>query len=172
MKFYQFFIVSLVFIGIAQSCIPGFYKFNETSIDPNISTFYVGRFELRAPNAPPNLSNTIEQALNQKIREESRLAENQVNPDIEFKAVINTYRVSSEAPQSGELTAFNRLTISLQIEYTDNTSQDEKRNWKQNFSRFADFDANQNLLDVQDDLIEAINELLMEDIFNKAFTDW
>ncbi len=168
MKYYAFFLL----LFTLQSCIPGLYKFNETSIDPNISTFYVNRFELRAPNAPPNLANTVQQALNQKIRQESRLDENQVNPDIEFSAVINTYRVSSEAPQAGELTAFNRLTIALQVEYTDNLSQDEKKNWKQNFSRFADFDATQNLLDVQDELIEVINEQLMEDIFNKAFTDW
>ena len=170
MKYCTFFISSLLLIALLQSCIPGAYKFNETSINPTINTFYVGGFELRAANAPPNLANTIEQALNQKIRQESRLDENQVNPDIEFKAVINTYRVSSEAPQAGEQTAFNRLTIGLQIEYVDN--QDKERNWKQNFSRFADFDANQNLLDVQDELIDIINELLMEDIFNKAFTDW
>ena len=153
-----------------QSCIPGIYKFNETSIDPNINTFYIDRFEMRAQNAPPNLAETFEQALNQKIRQESRLDENQINPDIEFKGTISSFRVSSEAPQSGETVAFQRLTLSVRVEYVDNLN--EERNWEQNFSRFADFGSDVSILDVQDELIEEINELLMEDIFNKAFTDW
>lgn len=163
-------VLCLLLFVVLQGCIPGIYKFNDISIDPNIKTFYVDRFELRAPNAPPNLSETFEQALNQKIRAESQLDENQINPDIEFKGTITTFRVSSEAPQSGETVAFQRLTLSVRLEYVDNLN--EENNWEQNFSRFADFENTDSILDVQDDLIEEINELLLEDIFNRAFTDW
>ncbi|MEM9991299.1 MAG: LPS assembly lipoprotein LptE [Bacteroidota bacterium] len=159
----------LIALGV-QSCIPGIYKFNETSIDPNINTFFVRRFDLQANNAPPNLAETFEQVLNQKIRQESRLDENQVNPDIEFGGTITRFQVTSEAPQSGETVAFQRLTISTKVDYIDNLNP--ARNWEQNFSRFADFSADQSILDVQDELTEEINILLMEDIFNKAFTDW
>ena len=37
---------------------------------------------------------------------------------------------------------------------------------------FSDFGSSVNLIDVQDDLIDAIQEEMIEKIFNKAFNDW
>jgi hypothetical protein len=74
------------------------------------------------------------------------------------------------APQPGETTQFNRLTISLQVEFTNQT--DPEQNWKNTFSWFADYGANENLNSVQDDLHEVIFTQLTENIFNKAFTNW
>jgi hypothetical protein len=40
------------------------------------------------------------------------------------------------------------------------------------FSRYEEYDATQNLADVENDLILLIVEDLVEDIFNKAFISW
>ena len=40
------------------------------------------------------------------------------------------------------------------------------------FSRYEDYDASQNLSDVENELIELILEDLVEDIFNRAFVNW
>ena len=40
------------------------------------------------------------------------------------------------------------------------------------FSRYEDYDASQNLSDVENELIELIVENLIEDIFNRAFVSW
>ena len=74
------------------------------------------------------------------------------------------------APQPGETTQFNRLTITIQIEFINNT--DPEQNWKQSFNWFSDYDANENLPNVQDDLHEEIITELVENVFNKAFTNW
>lgn len=160
------------FLLMAQSCIPGLYKFNDTNFDPAIKSFYVGTFEVRTGNAPPTISQTFEEALKIKIRRESPLQEDDVAPHIEFKGVVSSFNVLPTTPQAGELVAFNRLTITLDIEYIDHFHNDEKANWKQSFSRFADFSTDQNLLDVQNDLIQLIGDQIIEDIFNRAFTDW
>ncbi len=148
----------------------GCYSFKGTSISPDVKTFYVAPFDNNAPDAPPTLSIEFSEALREKILNESRLVLDDENPDVEFVGAITTWRVSSEAPKPGELVAFNRLTIGVRVEYINHRNEEE--NWKSNFSYFADFDANQNLLDVQDQLIEAINEELVNQIFNKAFTNW
>jgi hypothetical protein len=167
--------VTLALVAIilcCQSCIPGLYTFSGTSFDPNIETFFVFPFDLEARSAPPTLAQNVEEALKLKIRQESRLQQLDTDPDIEFKGTITRFNVSLQAPEAGEAIGFNRLTISVKIDYIDNYHGDEEYNWSQTFTRFEDFGANDNLLNVQDGLIELITEQLIEDIFNRAFSDW
>lgn len=159
-----FFCVTFLFSG----CF--FYSFTGTSIRAEIDSYYVERFDVRAPDAIPTLGQTLSEALKDKIRAESNLKQTDLDPDIEFKGVVTNYMVTAEAPQAGETTAFNRLNVTIAIEYIDNLI--EEKSWKENFTFFADFPSNTNLIDVQDALLDDINEQLIERIFNKAFNDW
>lgn len=150
----------------------GCYSLKGISIDPAAKTYYVNTFENSAANAPPTISNSVTESLKQKITRETRLIQSEDNIDIEFSGKIRSYRVSSVAPQPGELSAFNRLTITYEVSYFNNLEGKEEENWKKNYTLFSDFSASQNLLDVQDDLIETIHDELMEKIFNDAFTNW
>jgi hypothetical protein len=44
--------------------------------------------------------------------------------------------------------------------------------FEQTFSRYEDYDSNSDLSSVEKDLSEKIVDLLVEDIFNKAFVNW
>ena len=154
---------------ISLTCI-GCYSFQGTSIPAEVESYYVERFDVRASDAIPTLGQTLSEALKDKIRSESNLKQTDTDPDIEFKGVVTNYRVTSEAPQSGETTAFNRLTVTVSIEYI--YKLDEKEGWKSNFTFFSDFASNDNLIDVQDDLLDDINQQMIEKIFNKAFNNW
>jgi len=160
-----------ILIGISitfSGCF--FYSFKGTSIPAEVDTYFVERFDVRASSAIPTLGQTLSEALKDKIRNESNLNQTETDPHIEFKGVVTDFYVSSEAPQAGETTAFNRLTITLAVEYIYHL--DEKKNWKNNFRSFSDFGSNDNLIDVQDRLIDEIQEEMIEKIFNKAFNDW
>jgi hypothetical protein len=74
------------------------------------------------------------------------------------------------AIQSSDQAAQNRLTITINVKYT--CSFDEKKNFEQSFSRFADYPSNQNLTAVESKLIETINDQLTQDVFNKALNNW
>lgn len=155
------------FLVLLSSCK---YSFTGISIPPNVRTFYVAPFEVDAPNAEPTLSQTFSDALRDKIQIESRLTQSQTDPHCEFKGTITRFQINSVAPQPGELTAFNRLDITVNVEFINN--KDEEQSWKQSFPYFTDFPSEDNFLTIQDDLIATINEQLVEDIFNKAFTNW
>jgi len=75
------------------------------------------------------------------------------------------------APKPGEVVARNRLEIRLSVMLT---CRDEKRSWAspRNFSYFAEFGNDQDLLSIQDQLISEINPQLLEDVFNAAFNNW
>lgn len=159
-------LIFVVLMGIMQGC----YSFRGISIDPEVNTFFVGDFEITAPNAPITISQDFAEALRDKIRLETRLTLADIDPDIEFTGAIVTYNVTALDPQPGEFTALNRLQIGVRIEYLSNKNKDDK--WQQTFSFFEDFPADQNLIDVEENLISLIFDQLTEDIFNRAFSDW
>jgi hypothetical protein len=154
--------ISIFFVGC--------YSFSGISIDPEVRTYYVEQFKNNANNAVPGIDITFTEGLKEKIRVESRLVYDEVNPDIEFRGSIVDFRVTSEAPQPGELTALNRLTINTSVEYINNRKPE--KGWKQNFPFFFDFSSDTDLNSIQDEAIQAISDQINEDIFNKAFTDW
>jgi len=69
-----------------------------------------------------------------------------------------------------ETSAKNRLTVTVNIQFEN--SKNEKANFTQSFTRFADFNASQNIQSVETQLINTISEQLADDIFNKAFVNW
>lgn len=165
---------ALVFVAITAFFLvqTGCYSFQGISIPPDVNTFYVELFENQAPGATPTLPRDLTERLKDKIRTESRLRYTDEEPDVEFTGSITDFRVSAEAPKAGEQIGFNKLTISVQVSFTNTKSKDEKANWKQQFSFEDFFGANDNLLDVQEGLIENINKELVDRIFNRAFTNW
>lgn len=161
---------SLLLLILTALLAAGCYSLSGISIDPTVRTYYVDLFDNRSPIADPDYPARITEDLKEKVRTQTRLVYTETDPDIEFGGAVTGWRVTSEAPTGDQQISFNRLTIDLQVEYTDNSN--EANSWKRRFSFFSDFSAEQNLLDVQETLLEEINELLVEDIFNKAFTNW
>lgn len=161
-----FFFAFLLIVSIFGSCS---VSLSGVSIDPNDTTFYIHDFENTALNTPAALQQRLRDRLDQKIRRNSRLVYNNTNPDIEFRGVITNYDNSSAASQANQTSALNRLTIKARIEYIP---KDETKGWESTFSFFYDYDADQDLSEVEEDAITEIFDQMVEDIFNKAFTDW
>jgi hypothetical protein len=157
----------LIFVSTILS---GCYSFSGISISPEVKTYYVSLFEDNTDESLPNLAQNMSEALKEKIRTESRLIFIDVDPDIEFKGTIVDYRISSEAPRPGEISALNRLTIVLSVEYLN--TKTEGKGWTRNFQFFYDFSSDTDFSSVQDRAFKTITDQIMEDIFNAAFTDW
>ncbi len=162
-------LVALLILGLLV--LPGCYSFQGITIDCNLlRTFTVYDFPNQAPTVVPALSQNFTENLRNEIRVKTCLSNTPANGDVEFNGAITRYEVTSIAPQPGETVAFNRLEISIYVEYFNQKQQDDY--WEQTFTRFVDFPSSQNLLSVQDQLIAAITEQIIEDIFNRAFTNW
>ena len=167
-----------LFLGIVLStaiilfsaCGSNGYSFRGISIPADVETYYVGQFESNALNAPPTLATDVSESLKEKIRRESRLVLEETNPDVEFQGTVVDFRVTSEAPQPGEFSAINRLTIVTAVEYISHKKEDD--GFRRNFTFFFDFPAEQDLASIQSEAIETILDQMMEDIFNAAFTNW
>jgi Lipopolysaccharide-assembly len=158
----------LSFALFLSSC----YTFKGFSIDPTLETFRVETFEvaLTASIAPPSSGIDFAQQLQDKIRGETRLRYKSEESDITFSGRITEFEVRAVAPRPGETSAANQLSVSIEVVYSD--SKNDQNNWKQTWTQFAEFDANQDLLSVQSQLVDQINKRLLDDIFNRAFNNW
>lgn len=151
----------------------GCYSFKGISIDySQVKTYFVEQFDITALNAEPTIAIRLTEDLKEKIRTESRLTLEEIDPDISFEGTVTRYTVTSEAPQPGEVTSINRLTIEVAVQYINNVNEEKSWERKRPFSFFFDFGTSQALADVEEEAISTISQQMMEDIFNAAFTDW
>jgi len=167
----RFKLFNVVFLLMLTCFWSACYSLKGISIDPSVKTFYVRTFDNRAQSAYATIAVDFTERLKDKIRNQTRLTYADVDPDVVFTGYIADYSVTSVAPKPGESTAFNRLTITVNLNYHSekDTTNDIKN---QNFSFFQDYPSTTNLLQVQDQLVKTIFDQILEDIFNKAFTNW
>ena len=138
-------------------------------------TFEVNYFQNYASQSPgstfdPGLDRDFTLALQDLILTQTSLDLVTSNGDLLYEGEIVEYRVSPMTATAEQRAAQNRLTISVRVKYTNVVEPD--LDFDQTFSRYEDYDASQNLTDVENALIEVIVENLVEDIFNRAFISW
>lgn len=169
-KFSQFYPKKIFLIFFAIIFFYGCYSFKGVSIAPETKTFSVSLFANNALGAPPTLAQNFTEKLKDKIRNNTRLSLVQTDAaDLQFAGQITGYDVISQSPQPGQTDAFNQLRITIYVELND--SKNEKGGWKQSFSFQSNFPGNSQVLQYQDQLIKTITDKILDDIFNKAFTE-
>ncbi|MCM1021715.1 MAG: LPS assembly lipoprotein LptE [Muribaculum sp.] len=168
-------IIALVIAGILVpliNCCHVSYKLNGSALDYTIyKNIYVGQFPIRAALVYPPLQQTFENALLDYIARNTRLqvSEN-MNSDLVLEGEITGYNLTPQAVTENALASQTRLTISVRVKYTD--SKNDKNSIDQTFSAYKDFDSNEMLTDVQDDLCDQITEQLVDLIFNATLGNW
>lgn len=146
------------------------YSFQGGSIPPEAKTVSVQYFQNFAPLTNPALSQLLTEALKDFFTSRTRLALTARGGDLNFEGAITGYATSPVLIQSNDQAAQNRLTITINVKYTNRF--DEKKNFESSFTRFADYSSSQSLSSAEAGLIEEINKQLVQDIYNKAFNNW
>ena len=163
------FLATWIFIlGISMSSCH-VYSFTGAAIEGK--TINIHFIENNARNAVPTLSPAFTQKLRQRIISQTSLSQlNNDLTDYDITGTITNYDISIAAVVGTETSSKNRLTITANIVFVNR--KNEKLNFTQNFSRFADFNASQNIQSVESQLIGDISDQLVDDIFNKCFVNW
>lgn len=146
------------------------YSFTGANLSPEIKTFTVYYFPNRARLINPTLSQTFTERLKEKLLRQTSLDELANNGDIEFEGQITGYEVRPMSIQKDDLAAQNRLTITVNVKYSNNKVPDES--FERSFSAFDDFDSSQTLSDIESALVPDILKKLNEDIFNATIANW
>jgi hypothetical protein len=146
------------------------YSFTGASISPKVKTVTIQYFPNQASLVVPNLSRALTDALRDYFTSQTNLILVDKGGDLNIEGEITGYVVQPIAIQGNETAAMNRLTITVNVKFTNRT--DEKQNFETTFSRYDDYQSSLNLSSVQDVLIKDINDKLIQDIFNKSVVNW
>lgn len=161
----------ILFLISLNSCKVN-YSFTGASISADVNSVSIEFFKNNAPLASPLMSAQFTEALRDIFLTQTRLALLEKNGDLQFSGSITDYRTAPVAISSGDIAtaSLNRLTVTIQVNFTN--KKDEKQNFEQSFTRYADFDGNSNLSAVESSLIQEINNQLVQDIFNRSVSNW
>jgi hypothetical protein len=118
----------------------------------------------------PGLSQSITDALIDKCKAQTNLGFINAVGDVNFEGEITDYNTRPLTVAADAQAATNRFTISVKVKFTN--AINPELSFDQTFSRYEDYDSNLDLSQVEKDLSVKIVELLVEDIFNKAFVNW
>ncbi|MES2387541.1 MAG: LptE family protein [Bacteroidota bacterium] len=158
----------LIWLPVMQGC--HVYSFTGTNISPDVKSISVSNFVDRSGLGPPYLSQRFSEKLRDYFQRNTGLALIRTNGDLQVEGNITGYSVSPVAPTAQQVAAQTRLTITVQLRFSN--LRDEEQNIDQSFSFYKDFPANVNLQDVQAAYIDEITDQLILDIYNKTVANW
>ena len=167
MNFLKSIVLPLVLICLIYGC--GAYNF--TGGDPGkAKSFQVDFFQNNAPIIEPGLDRTFTQELQNVILNQTNLDLVPANGDLIFAGEIVDYRITPNSPTSDQTAAQNRLTIAVQVRYTNNVEED--KDFERRFSFFFDFPAATPVDAIEQTAFDEIFDRITQDIFNAAFNNW
>jgi len=161
-------ILSLALFLTQASCKMN-YSFTgaETGTAQTVSVRY---FTNVAPLNNPSLSQVFTEKLKDKFVRQTALKLIDDEGDMMLSGKIIDYNISPVAIQQNVTAAQNRLTIAIQVKFVNKT--DSKYDFEKTFSNFEDFDATKSLSAVEGDLVNAICDKIVQNVFNDAVINW
>lgn len=150
------------------------YKFNGASIDyTKVKTITIKDFPNQAPLVYPALSQMFTENLKDIYIRQTRLQMVTSNGDLDLEGEITGYDLAQMAVKEEGNAAYasqTKLTITVRVRYSNRTNPDE--DFEQTFSAYREFDANQMLQQVQEELCTEITEELVDQIYNATVANW
>lgn len=164
-------LILLFGLFILAGCSTCKYTFRDVaSIPPEVKTFRVSYLENKAPYVNPQLSPALTEKLKQKIIQQTRLR--QTNSDeahYDISGYVSDYTVTTTGITNNNAST-NRLNVSFHLIFKN--TLDEKADIEADLTRTFDFDASLNLSQAEALLFSEIVKNLVDEIFNKIFSNW
>ncbi|UCH15571.1 MAG: LptE family protein [Bacteroidales bacterium] len=118
----------------------------------------------------PSFSQEFTDALKDYIQSNTNLILINGLGDADFEGEIVTYDHNPVSITADDIAAQNRYTITIKIRFTN--SVNSEMDFESSFSRYEDYSSDMTFEDAQDNYTKDIVDLLIEDIFNRAFVNW
>jgi len=147
------------------------YGFKDTSPIPvEVKTFRVNYLENRAQYVNTQLSPQLTEQLKAKIINTTRLKQtNSDDAHYDISGFVTQYYTSTVSI-SGNNSSGNRLTVGFHLVFRN--TLDDTKSTETDLVRTFDFDARLSLQDAERTLNESIVKNIVDEIFNKIFSNW
>ncbi len=159
-------LLTLMLAGCAIS-----YKFNGASINYDIiKSIAISNFPNRAVYQWGPMESMFNNALSDKYATQTKLQLVSRGGDLSLSGEITAYDQVNKSISSDGYSSMMQLkmTVKVSFENAKNPSEDFERQ----FSASREFDASQQLNDVQEELVTQIIDEIVEQIFNATVANW
>ena len=147
------------------------YSLNGASIDyTKIKTVSISDFQNLAPTVYPPLAQRFTEDLKDRFQRQTRLRDIPTNGDLSIEGEIVGYDLSAEAVQENAFAAKTRLTLRINVRFTNKVNEEES--FEREFTSFGTFDSSQMFVDVQDQLCQELTKDIINQIFNATVENW
>ena len=160
-------------ILLFTACWPTSLSFRDGSVPPEWKRFMVNTLENDASNAPisygPALTEEIKDAVQNRVGLKL-VSDETKDPQIIISGKVLSYDVTPLAIQGNDVAEKNRLTIRANFEILILAPDEDLM--ELSASRFVDFDSNQDVGTIENQLFEELNEQIVQDVLNKLLSNW
>ena len=162
------FIIAFLLLITFSSC--SVYNFTGTGkIDAK--SFQVNYFQNNAPLIEPGIERVFTQRLQNLIQNQTNLNLTNLNGDLVYEGEIVDYRVSPMTATADQRAAQNRLSITVNVRFTNKNK--EADNFEKRFSFYNDYDGTNQLVGAKlTENLDIIFERITQDIFNESLAKW
>lgn len=158
------------------SCWPTSVSFNDTgSLHACLKHFQLDQLEIAAANAPINYPIELTEAIKAGVQNNTKLllSSDKKAPQVTMFGKITNYSITPIALQQGDNASQNRLTVSVMIDIQFDCPNDNySHEMKMTSTRFADYDAIQDISIVESQLLSEINTQIVQDVINQILSNW
>jgi hypothetical protein len=160
-----YFILPVIFL------LGGCYSFKDIGqIPKEVKTFRVTYIENKARYINPQLSPQLTDRLRQKIMGQTRLAGVQSeDAHYDIGGQVTGYTFSTTGISDQRATT-QRLTVTIHINFKNNL--DPTKNFEADVSRNFDYSATLTITQAEQQLNETIIKQMVDEIFNRIFSNW
>ena len=162
------FIITLFILIAFSSC--SIYNFTGTGkIDAK--SFQVNYFQNNAPLIEPGIERIFTQRLQNLIQNQTNLNLTSSNGDLVYEGEIVDYRISPMTATADQRTSQNRLSITVNVRFTNKNK--EADNFEKKYSFYNDYDGANQLVGAKlSENLDIIFERITQDIFNESLAKW
>lgn len=176
MKIFKHLISLSLFFSLG--CLMGCGVYSFTGVAISAETITINAFYNDALGGPPDLSQRFTNSLQDYFQRNTNLTLVPENGDIIIEGIVKNYQLTplgagqeTIGGRSIDTAADTKLTLSVTVSYINTT--DEQFNFEsKTFTQFEPFSNEMNFTAIEEQLLEAIYEKLIIDIFNATVANW
>lgn len=134
-------------------------------------TFQVNYFQNTAALVEPGIDRAFTLELQELIQNQTNLNLTNSGGDLVYEGEIREYRITPMTATADQQAAQNRLTITVNVRFTNRKHPDE--DFEKPFSFYYDFPGNEQLIGSKlTEALDVIFERITQDIFNASLAKW
>ena len=170
MKKKAFLLFTFYFLLFLCACTVS-YKFNGASIDyTKTKTIQIDNFPIRSAYVWSPMQSIFQNKLSDQFASQTKLKQVKKGGDLVLAGEITGFDQFNKGVASDGYSQQVQLKMTVNVRFTNN--KNHREDFEQQFSATADYDATQQLINVQEELVTQMTKDITDQIFNATVANW